>query len=70
MKTQWLENILAHYENDGATVQSVRDDVSEGLFEVIAGEHMSKELIENVIFFMQKKGIITGGMLDGYYTEN
>ena len=72
MKTQWLENILKHYEttSSGSTVLDVRNDIESGLFQDIAGEYLSQDLIENVILFMHKKGIVTGGVLDGFYTDH
>ena len=72
MKTQWLENILEHYEtaSSGSTVLDVRNDIESGLFQDIAGEYLSQDLIENVISFMLKMKIITGHQFDGYYKEN
>ena len=68
MKTKWLTNLLDHYENEnGATVQTVRNDIESGEFQSIAGEYLSQDLIENVISFMLKMKIITGNQFDGYY---
>jgi len=68
MKTQWLIDLLDHYENEkGATVQTVRNDIESGEFQSIAGEYLSQDLIENVISFMLKMKIITGSQFDGYY---
>ena len=68
MKTQWLIDLLDHYESEkGATVQTVRNDIESGEFQSIAGEYLSQDLIENVISFMLKMKIITGNQFDGYY---
>ena len=52
-------NVLDHYENDGATVESVYDDVSHGLFRQIAGVYLDKSTIDAMIDFMVTAKIIT-----------